>query len=86
MGAWETRKKEFWWEREWRHVGNFSLPDNAFIVLCPAADRCEIERLVERVHPDPEFCPRVSVVDPAWSLEMIIGSLAGLGPEDLGPF
>jgi hypothetical protein len=25
----------------------------------------------------------VSYVDPAWSLEMILGSLAGFGPEDL---
>jgi hypothetical protein len=30
--------------------------------------------------------PNVSYVDPAWSLEMIIGNLAGLPTEELGPF
>jgi hypothetical protein len=86
MGVWETGKKEFWWEREWRHRGNFPLPHTAFIVLCPAADRREIEQLIERVHPNPEFCACVRIVDPTWSLEMIIGTLAGFGPDEMGPF
>jgi hypothetical protein len=26
MGTWDDSRKEFWWEREWRHVGQYSLP------------------------------------------------------------
>ena len=39
MGVWPSgRKKEFWWEREWRYVGNFTLPIR-YIVLCPQEER-----------------------------------------------
>ncbi len=75
-------RKEFWWEREWRHSGHFRLP-NTFIVLCPNEDRREIERVLER---EGAFAPNVSFVDPAWSLEMIIGSLAGFSVNELRPF
>jgi hypothetical protein len=33
MGSGSYRK-EFWWEREWRHIGDFPLP-STFILLCP---------------------------------------------------
>ena len=47
----------------------------------------EVRGVVERKHPNPdEFDARVSFVDPAWSLEKIIGSLAGFGDDELGPF
>jgi hypothetical protein len=50
MGVWPTtgRKKEFWWEREWRRCGDFRLPDTAYIVICPTEDREEIEGVVAR--------------------------------------
>lgn len=77
-------KKEFWWEREWRHVGDFHLPAR-YIVLCPSAEikrvKYEIEKLDDLQKPQ-----RVSYVDPMWSLEMIIGKLAGFESDELGAF
>jgi hypothetical protein len=36
MGTWTGRNpKEFWWEREWRHVGSLQLPASGLIWLCP---------------------------------------------------
>ena len=77
-------KKEFWWEREWRHVGDFSLPSR-YIVLCPSAEIPEIKAVIDGLLPiyEPD---KVSYIDPRWSLEMIIGRLAGLGSDDLGAF
>jgi len=46
MGVWpKGAKKEFWWEREWRHVGDFHLPAT-FIVLAPSADHAEMDGVV----------------------------------------
>lgn len=91
MGSWpgaapgdRPYRKEFWWEREWRHVGDFQLPPR-YIVLCPAIDSAEIQAAVAAL--DPAVRPsRVSYIDPTWSLEMIIGRLAGFDYDELGPF
>lgn len=77
-------KKEFWWEREWRHVGNFSLPSR-YIVLCPSAEIQNMKKVIEEL-PVALEPAKVSYIDPRWSLEMIIGRLAGLGADDLGAF
>jgi hypothetical protein len=68
--------KEFWWEREWRHVGNFSL-NTRFIVICPEQDYDEV---IESLHLNMPF------IDPSWSLEQIIGKLAGFEAKDIDPF
>jgi hypothetical protein len=34
MGTWRSSRKEFWWEREWRHVGDLPLPFGKVIWLC----------------------------------------------------
>jgi len=78
MGSGYGYKKEFWWEREWRHVGDFDLP-YPVIGLCPAEKIEEFKSINEKPWPGVLF------VDPRWSLEKIIGSLAGIGPSDLGP-
>jgi hypothetical protein len=67
-------RKEFWWEREWRCVGDFVLPTH-LIVLCPESERKEFKKLVEA----DEFAPKAKFVDPRWSLEQIIARLAGFG-------
>jgi hypothetical protein len=77
-------RKEFWWEREWRYPRNFHLPITTFIVLCPTADTPDISAVVNAKHE--EFRPDVRYIDPTWSLEMIIGRLAGFGFNELGPF
>lgn len=35
MGTWGGRQKEFWWEREWRHIGHFDFDESAVIWLAP---------------------------------------------------
>jgi hypothetical protein len=65
-------RKEFWWEREWRHRGNIYLP-NRLIVLCPED---EIEHFRDVVDGD-EMCPKAAYMDPRWGLEQIIARLAG---------
>jgi Putative abortive phage resistance protein AbiGi, antitoxin len=78
MGSWATGRREFWWEREWRHLGDLDLRaswDKA-LWLCPEEELDEFESLVgER-----------RCIDPRWSLEQIIGHLSGLAPEDMTPF
>lgn len=91
MGAGETDaggrirgyKKEFWWEREWRHVGDFYLP-NTYIILCPTEDMRELKNHVFDLKEGK--CTSVSFIDPSWSLEYIIGKLAGFSGDELGSF
>jgi hypothetical protein len=78
MGTWPQRQKEFWWEREWRHVGDMPLPDQGIIWLCPEA---EIEQLV-----DAGGVALSPVIDPRWGLEQIIAHLAGFSLDDVTPF
>jgi hypothetical protein len=61
----ESTQKEFWWEREWRHRGDFSFrQDEVALVFCPEAEISDIE----------EYGP--PAVDPSWSLERMIDQLA----------
>lgn len=70
-------RKEFWWEREWRHVGRFSLP-HRFLVLCPENEMEEFEEFWE----DQENAAQVKFIDPKWGLERIISHLAGYEPNE----
>ena len=76
-------RKEFWWEREWRHVGDFNLP-NTYMILCPTSEMRDIDQFVKSINEDER--PRISFIDPSWSLESIIGKLAGFTGSELGPF
>ena len=69
-------RKEFWWEREWRHVGEFLLPDE-FIGFCPEAEIEDFEAFAAAHERDARF------IDPFWSLERIIAHLAGFAPGDV---
>jgi len=64
----KTIQKEFWWEREWRYVGNleFSLSDIA-LGLCPENEVGHFENLTRGA---------VRFIDPRWSIERIIAKLA----------
>jgi hypothetical protein len=78
-------KKEFWWEREWRHQGDYSLAGRP-IILCPAADIAEVRAALNAVPEHQRMIDDPSFVDPRWSLEQIIGKLAGFVMGDLGAF
>jgi hypothetical protein len=45
----EPYMKEFWWEREWRKVGNFNL-EGMGICLCPEDDISHFRALLDRNH------------------------------------
>ena len=88
MGTWGPgSQKEFWWEREWRYVGELNLWPIRDKVLwfCPENDISEIEQLIRGqwgMHaPERIFC-----IDPRWGLEQIIGALMDLPTGDLTPF
>ncbi|MDP9336035.1 MAG: hypothetical protein M3Q30_22370 [Actinomycetota bacterium] len=79
-----TFQREFWWEREWRHIGDMSLALiwDKILWLCPETEINEIEAAVRRGNAN--AVPYV--VDPNWGLERIIGKLMGLAEGDLTPF
>lgn len=66
MGDWGPgSRKEFSWEREWRHLGHFMFSDfDIALVLCPEEDIDEFERT-----------GFITAVDPSWSLERMIASI-----------
>lgn len=78
MGA--AYRKEFWWEREWRHVGDFRLPGRA-IVLCPEEERDEFKTILDRE----DGTLSAKLVDPRWGLEQIIAHLASFDDDEIGP-
>ena len=68
--------KEYWWEREWRRVGDFFLPLK-YIIICPEKDWTEVEQSSPR---------KLTFIDSTWSLEQIIGRLAGYDSEHIDQF
>ena len=78
MGTGQNYKKEFWWEREWRHVGDFTLPEN-YIVLCPEHEIGALEQFTQSL-PQPR---RVRMIDPFCGLDQIIARLAGFDDEEV---
>lgn len=76
MGTGPDYFKEYWWEREWRHVRNFQLPLK-YIVICPEEHWAEVS---ESSH------YKLTFIDPTWSLEQIIGRLAGYNSDHIDPF
>lgn len=64
-GSWTSTRKDFSWEREWRHRGNFVFRDlDVALVVCPEPEIDEFE----------EYGP-YAAVDPSWSLERIVERL-----------
>ncbi len=65
-------QKEFWWEREWRHVGDFQFfeSDLAF-GFAPERYVKEFEKLMHRSNRR-----SVRFLDPDWSPERMIAHLA----------
>jgi len=82
MGTWPKQnskpdQKEFWWEREWRKVGDLDVPCHC-IGFCPEDEIEEFEKYVQDEKTNSKKYSRVRFVDPQWSLEQIIACLAGI--------
>jgi hypothetical protein len=75
----QAYRKEFWWEREWRHQGDFLLP-NHVLLICREEDFQEFENLSKNVNRS------VNCIDPKWGLEQIIARLAGFDAGDIELF
>lgn len=87
MGPTNRARKEFWWEREWRHVGDyqFSFPSRVVAFLVPEADH---KRFGDDLVTLSDFWQRKPrpLLDPSWGLERMLVSLSGIDPDDMGPF
>lgn len=81
------RRKEFWWEREWRHRDDFGLrPDQVVALLAPEEHHEDLRsRIEEEIGSDSPWLSR-SILDPRWGLERMIAALAGVDEEYVGPF
>jgi hypothetical protein len=80
--------KEFWWEREWRHQGDFDLAPiwDKIIWLCPEADHDDFRDQVKQAMPGNGEPPEPAVIDPSWGVEEIIASLVGLPLDEVSVF
>lgn len=83
MGNPSGIRKEFWWEREWRHVGHLQFAaTDLVVVFAPEYEHGTLRGFLAR-HPGYE-ATMPQFVDAQWGLERMIGTLAGV--SDLGPF
>lgn len=87
MGNSAGKRKEFWWEREWRHVGDFTFPcpRNVIAVLAPEEDHVDMEKDIAEIS-KPWERRRVPLLDPRWGLERMIAGLARVDDSDVGPW
>lgn len=83
-------KKEFWWEREWRMVGDFNFLsyNNVVAVFVPEAEHDQFHGdLAIALDKDVEWVERrLPLLDAQWGLERMIARLAGVEDQDAGPF
>lgn len=90
MGTWRDNQKEFWWEREWRKVGDLSFSWHDLVaVLAPEDEHKQLRTALESEAKKQGVVSEVSVLnflDPRWGLERMIGSLAGIQNRYIGPF
>lgn len=85
MGPTKGSRKEFWWEREWRHVGRFTFdPDDIVVAFAPENQQAELQAKLRKAADDDY--DGLTFVDVNWGLERIIGALANVDAADLGPF
>ncbi|CAB4702176.1 MAG: hypothetical protein F2667_05240 [Actinobacteria bacterium] len=79
--------KEFWWEREWRHVGDYSLqyPSRFVAILAPEAEHESLRAQLAGLEIHEKWKTR-SILDPNWGLERMIATLSGVNSNFVGPF
>jgi hypothetical protein len=83
MGNPSGIRKEFWWEREWRHVGDLSFGTDDIVVVFAPEDEHDLQ---ERLSGRPRFASRMpaiasnmpAFVDAQWGLERMIGAFLGV--------
>lgn len=75
------RRREFWWEREWRHRGDlsFSITD-VVAAFAPAHRHGDIRAELDRLG-----VAEPRLLDPRWGLERMIAALADVPGDFAGP-
>jgi hypothetical protein len=90
MGKPAEIRKEFWWEREWRRVGDVGFQwHEAVAVFVPENDHVAFSQLLEAgrtIRSLPALPRPWRFLDPAWGLERMIAALADVPAADVGPF
>ena len=72
------RPNEWWWEREWRKVGDLTFTYNELAFGTAPRDRVtEMEDWTEST-----LGTRIRFLSPSWTLEEMIGHLAGLDEDN----
>lgn len=76
MGEVNGKRKEFSWEREWRHVGHFRFEsaENVVALLAPEEDHMALRQDLTYAWRRRE----IPLIDPDWGLERMISALAGV--------
>jgi hypothetical protein len=82
MGKPKETRKEFWWEREWRHVGDFSFDFGDLVVIFAPEE--EHDDFDDHLYALKEKGRRPQLVDASWGLERMIAALARV--SEPGPF
>lgn len=79
--------KEFWWEREWRHVGDYPLqfPSRIVAVVAPEAEHESLRAQLADLEIHEPWKTR-PILDPSWGLERMIAALSGVKEAYVGPF
>lgn len=77
--------KEFWWEREWRKVGNLAFPWSRVVAAFAPEETHEEIQATLRAHEAADGEPP-KLLDANWGLERMIAKLAGVPDSDAGPF
>ena len=90
MGTWLTNsppsRKEFWWEREWRAVGDLHFNWSDLVaVLLPEEKHNDIKDELQKAEYNPKKLQLLNFLDPSWGLERMISALANISAENAGP-
>jgi hypothetical protein len=87
MGPTSEGRKEFWWEREWRKVGDLIYNWRSVVaIFAPEAEHTDVQTDLED-HANQAF-PGTRVpplLDADWGLERMIARLAGVPDNEAGP-
>ena len=91
MGTWpatlnrQAGRMEFWWEREWRKVGDLTFSwDDLVAVLAPVSAHESLRIGLRENSPNP-IVDSLNFLDPEWGMERMIACLAGVYSGYLGP-
>jgi len=79
----QTRRREFWWEREWRYRGDLEFKWSEVVAIFAPADRHDVVRTALAAVAGAEDVP--ALLDPTWGLERMIAALANVPAEYAGP-